>query len=173
MKRFADRIVLVLDGDEAGQRRANEVLDLFVAQQIDLRIVTLPTEKDPCDFLLRHGAEAFAELIENHAVDALEHAFQAATRGLDLERDVHGASQALERLIAIVAKAPRQRDDTTRDARLREEKILQRLAARFRIDEQDIRRRVTELRRKSRPSAADIASTNFSVNSSARSRTTM
>lgn len=154
LKRFADRIVLVLDGDEAGQRRANEVLELFVAQQVDLRIVTLAEEKDPCDFLLKRGAEAFAELLEKGAVDALEHAYQSHTRGLDLERDIHGASQALDRLIAIVAKAPRHRDDTTRDDRLREEKILQRLAARFRIDEADIRRRITELRRRTGQLAA-------------------
>jgi len=31
VKRFAIRITLVLDGDEAGQRRANEILGLFVA----------------------------------------------------------------------------------------------------------------------------------------------
>ena len=38
LRRFADRIVLVLDGDEAGQKRTNEVLELFVAEQVDLRI---------------------------------------------------------------------------------------------------------------------------------------
>jgi len=42
LKAHADRIVLVLDGDEAGMHRANEVLELFVAQQADLRILTLP-----------------------------------------------------------------------------------------------------------------------------------
>lgn len=149
LKRFADRIVLVLDGDEAGQKRTNEVLELFVAQQVDLRILTLPEEFDPCEFLLERGAEAFGEFVEHQAVDALEHAFQVATRGIDVERDVHGASQAMEKLLSTIAKAPRHRDDTTREDRLREEKILQRLAARFRIDEQEVRRRLTELRRRS------------------------
>jgi DNA primase len=151
LKRFADRIILVLDGDEAGQRRANEVLELFVAEQVDLRIVTLPDEKDPCDYLQRRGADAFRDLLVSKAVDALEHAFQVATRGVDVERDIHGATQAMERLLAIVAKAPRHRDDTTRDDRLREEKILQRLAARFRIHETEVRQQLTALRRKSRP----------------------
>jgi DNA primase len=151
LKRFADRIVLVLDGDEAGQKRANEVLELFVAEQVDLRIVTLPDEKDPCDYLQRRGADAFRDLLVSKAVDALEHAFQVHTRGVDVEQDIHGATQAMERLLAIVAKAPRHRDDTTRDDRLREEKILQRLAARFRIHEADVRQQLTVLRRKSRP----------------------
>ncbi len=147
LKAHADRIVLVLDGDEAGTKRANEVLELFVAQQADLRILTLPEDLDPCDFLHKYGSEAFADLLANRAVDALDHAFAAKTRGLDLERDVHGASQALEDLVSIVAKAPRLRHDTTRDNRFREEKILQRLAARFRVAEAEVRRRLTLLRR--------------------------
>ncbi len=75
LKHYTDRIILVLDGDEAGQRRANEVLELFVAEQVDLRILTLPEGLDPCDFLHQKGAAAFAELLANSAVDALEHAF--------------------------------------------------------------------------------------------------
>lgn len=154
LKRFADRIVLVLDGDEAGQRRANEVLELFVAQQADLRILTLPGGTDPCDFLLKNGAAAFADLLESSAVDALDHAFRAHTRGVDLARDIHAASEALERLVGIVARAPRLKDDTTAKARFREQRVLQRLAATFRVSEEDVRRRLTELRRRSRGRAA-------------------
>ena len=148
LKRFVDRIVLVLDGDEAGRKRTNEVLELFVAQQVDLRILTLPDDLDPCDFLQQRGAEAFAELLATGTVDALDHAFRSATRGLDLERDVHGSSQALEGLIAILAKAPRLRPDTTSEDRLREEKFLQRFAALFRVSETEVRRRLTALRRR-------------------------
>ena len=147
LKRFTDRIVLVLDGDEAGQKRANEVLELFVAQQVDLQILTLPDDLDPCDFLHQRGADAFAELLADGVVDALSHAFRTATRGLDLEHDIHGASQALERLVSIVAKAPRLRHDTTREDRMREGKFLQRFAALFRVDEAEVRRRLTTLRR--------------------------
>lgn len=147
---YADRVVLVLDGDEAGQRRANEVLEIFVGAQVDLRVVTLPEELDPADFLLEHGAEAFRDLLATRAVDALEHAYQAKTRGIDLAGDVHGASRALEEILAIVAKAPRLRDDTTHEYRFREERILQRLAASFRVPEAAVRERLTVLRRSGR-----------------------
>ncbi len=163
LRRYTERIILVLDGDEAGQRRANEVLELFVAEQVDLRIATLPEGLDPCDFLHQKGAAAFAELLASSAIDALEHAFRFVTRGVDVDRDIHGASRALERLVDIVAKAPRLRSDTTREDRFREEKILQRLAAWFRVDELEVRRRLTALRRRSQgrvrnlPAAADTA----------------
>ena len=156
LKAHADRIVLVLDGDEAGTKRANEVLELFVAQQADLRILTLPEDLDPCDFLHKYGAEAFSELLATKAVDALDHAYEVATRGIDVERDVHGVGRAIERLLGILAKAPRLSGDTRGDARIQEQKIVQRLAAKFRVDEQELRRRLTALRRRSekpRPAA--------------------
>ncbi len=147
LKHHVDRILLVLDGDEAGQRRAKEVLELFVTEKVDLRIVTLPDELDPCDFLAEHGAEAFREILESRAVDALDHAFQVETQGIDLNNDIHAASEALERLVATVARAPRLRADSTREDRFREEKFLQRLAMSFRVPEQDVRDRLTSVRR--------------------------
>ncbi len=63
LKAHADRIVLVLDGDEAGTRRANEVLELFIAQQADLQILILPEDLDPCDYLHKYGAEALQRIV--------------------------------------------------------------------------------------------------------------
>ncbi len=122
LKAHADRIVLVLDGDEAGTKRANEVLELFVAQQADLRILTLPEGLDPCDYLHKFGAAAFTDLLATNAVDALDHAYEVTTRGINVERDIHGAGQAIERLLSIVARgAATERRDAGRCADSRTE----------------------------------------------------
>ena len=151
LRRFADRIVLVLDGDEAGQRRANEILALFIAGEVDLQVLTLPEGNDPCDFLQEHGAEAFRDLIENKAVDALDHAFLAKTRGVDFERDVSAVDRAVEELLSIIAQAPRLGARTDAQRRNREWKVLSKLALRFRIPEETMRHRLRELRTRSRP----------------------
>ena len=150
LRRYADRVrvVLVLDGDEAGRRRAKEVLELFVAANVDLRVLTLPEGSDPADFLALRGAAAFEGLVGT-ATDALSHAFRAATAGIDLQADVHASTHALEQLVATIAKAPRLRADTATEDRLREERFLQRLAADFRVSEEQVRRLMTQLRRKS------------------------
>lgn len=157
LRRYADRIrvVLVLDGDEAGRRRAGEVLELFVSANVDLRVLTLPAGADPADFLMTRGAVAFGKLVEG-AADALTHAFHAATEGINLQADVHAASAALEQLVRTIAKAPRLRADTFLEDRLREEKFLQRLAADFRVGETQVRGLMTQMRRKTaaRPAAA-------------------
>jgi DNA primase len=161
LRRFADRlrIVSVLDGDLAGRKRANEILQLFVAAGADLRVLTLPDELDPCEFLLERGGQAFGELIDA-ARDALDHAFHTQTDGIDLRRDLHAASEALEQLIATIARAPRLGAHTETEDRLRQEKFLQRLAFEFQLPEEQLRQRLVELRRKtsSRP-AASVAKT--------------
>jgi len=158
LQRCADqaRIVLVLDGDDAGRKRAGEILELFIAENVDLRVLTLPDDLDPCDFLLARGIEPFDRLVGG-ANDALAPAVRIATSGLDLRRDVQQASVALDHLVSMIATAPRLRSDTTIDHRLREEKFLGRLAFDFNVPEEQLRTRLTQLRRNPRRKAAEPA----------------
>lgn len=149
LRRFADTITLVLDGDEAGQRRTNEILELFVAADVDLRILTLPERLDPCDFLLKQGGEAFREMLTG-AVDAIGHKVETETRGINLAGDTHRANQALENILSTLAKAPRLQSSTATSSRLRQQQIISRLAREFRVGEEDLRSRLNELRSKSK-----------------------
>lgn len=148
IKRYADRIVLLLDGDEAGQRRANEILDLFVTHHIDMRIATLPAGLDPCDFVNEHGAQALQDVIDG-ASDAWDHKIAMETRGLDPIRDTHRAHQALESLIAIMAR--NQRSTAEASQRLREQQLLNRLSREFQVEESQLRERLQAARREQRP----------------------
>ncbi len=145
LRRFADRITLVLDGDEAGQRRTNEVLELFVAAQVDLRVLTLPSGLDPCDFLRDHGRAAFDELLLQ-AVDALEHKARTVTEGLNVLQDVDQAHRALDDILRTMANAPRLAGVTNESLRLREQQMLVRLARQFHVEEISLRARLLELR---------------------------
>src|SRR4029079_14762972 len=103
LKRFADTVFLVLDGDAAGQNRTNDILELFVAAQMDLRILTLPEELDPAEFMEERGGKAFRELLTG-AIDALEHKIRTAIRGIALARDTHRANLALEDILKTIAQ---------------------------------------------------------------------
>ncbi|HVU88751.1 MAG TPA: DNA primase [Pirellulales bacterium] len=149
LRRYADRIVLVLDGDKAGRDRTNQLLEMFIAEPIDLRVLTLPDELDPCDFLLARGRAAFEALLAG-AADALEHRFRTATESISAESGVHEANQALEEVLGTLAKAPRLAAASAGAARLKEEQILNRLAAKFGISEERVRARLTSLRQTAR-----------------------
>ncbi|MGE4104901.1 MAG: DNA primase [Pirellulales bacterium] len=145
LRRYADQIILVLDGDEAGQRRTNEVLELFVAEQVDLRVLTLPDRLDPCDFLLTRGPDAFNQLLDT-ATDALGHLVAQASAGVS-SGDVHAANQAIEQVLGVLAKAPRLREDTPTAARVREHQVLHQLARQFAVSEELLHGRLSQLRR--------------------------
>lgn len=104
LKRLAERVVLVLDGDEAGQKRADEVLELFVRADADLRILTLPSGLDPADFLQQQGSDAFGKLVDS-APDALEHKLGSLTQGVDVTNDTHAVMRAIDVMTGILAKA--------------------------------------------------------------------
>jgi DNA primase len=150
LRRYADAAVLVLDGDEAGRRRSSEVLEIFVAEQFDLRILTLPQDLDPCDFIATHGSARFRKLV-SEAVDAIEHRIRLATEGMVASTQTHRANEAIEQILATLANAqPRGRTSPAALA-IRQQQVLTRLAREFHVPEEHLRRRVAELRRRDRP----------------------
>ncbi len=150
LRRFADRVTLVLDGDEAGQRRTSEVLELFVQHQLDLRVVTLPSGLDPCDFLDQNGLAAFETAVAT-AADALDHKIKISTEGIDLSRDTHRSNKALEEILQTMSRAPAKGLEASQ-ARLRQQQVIGRLSREFRIDENAIRDRLKQMRSSNRQS---------------------
>jgi DNA primase len=167
LRRYTDSITLVLDGDEAGRRRTNEILDallaLFEKNSVDLRILTLPQGVDPCDFIATHGSDSFRELLAQ-AVDALEHKFNAVTNGLDTLTDTHRASQAAEQMLATLAQIRPAGGGASSETLLREEQMLGRIARKFHLPEEQLRSRLGALRRESRTrQAAKVSGLRFQV----------
>jgi DNA primase len=79
LSRFAQRVVLVFDGDEAGLKAAERSSELIELQRLpgqealaglldrvdmELVVVSLPDKLDPAEFVAANGAPAFAALLE-------------------------------------------------------------------------------------------------------------
>ncbi len=150
IKRFADQVTLVLDGDEAGQKRTNQILDLFVAQDMDLRILSLPEGADPFDYVNEHGADAFQSLVDG-APDALAHKINIETSGIDLVNETHAANQALENILKTVAQVPASTIAASAAKSLRQDQLLTRVARQFQTTREQVKARLKELRNSTRP----------------------
>ncbi|QDU57071.1 DNA primase [Aeoliella mucimassa] len=146
LRRFTDQVVLVLDGDEAGQRRTSEVLELFVANQVDLRILALPEGQDPCDFLRANGREAWQSLIDT-AVDALEYKLRQIESRVGANPSTHVAAEAVEEILAVLAKVNVQAGQAGSATLVRESQVLGRIARKFHLRDEEIRERLKVLRR--------------------------
>jgi DNA primase len=146
LKRIAQEVTLVLDGDDAGRRRANEVLQHFVKGHLDLRILTLPNGLDPCDYLQTHGTEAFFELVGT-SVDALQHKVNIELLGINPAVDTHKSALAIHNILSTLAMVPRDQTISDVDYRRREQLILGRLGRSFSLPADDLRQQLSTIRR--------------------------
>jgi DNA primase len=64
LKRFAPAVVLVFDGDAAGQTAAQRGVFTLAPFDLDVSVLVLPPEEDPDSFVKKHGAEPFRALLE-------------------------------------------------------------------------------------------------------------
>lgn len=113
LERYADRVVLVFDGDAAGIKAALRSAPLFLDSGLEARVITLPENLDPDDFLAQHGQAAFATLLER-AVPILEYAALQTLR--QHGTSIQGRTRTLDALVPILAGIRKQavRDMTTR-----------------------------------------------------------
>ncbi len=104
LQRLADRVVLLFDGDEAGQRAADRAVEVFFAEPIDVLICTLPDGLDPDELLGSDGGAArFQEALAG-SVDAIRYQvrrFESQWRGA---KGLSGRQQRLEAMLARLAE---------------------------------------------------------------------
>ena len=90
LARVAQRILLVYDGDEAGQKAAKRAITLIRthAQQVEIGIVHLPDQLDPDDLRIQRGTAALQQALEQNIQTPVEFLVNAARTGKNLSNQV-------------------------------------------------------------------------------------
>jgi DNA primase len=103
LARRTRNVVLLFDGDEAGQRAMLRALEVTLPAGLRVRAAALPGGMDPDDFLRREGAEALRKLVDD-AKPALELAIlRAAANGCRTPWERADAVAAVTPLLALVS----------------------------------------------------------------------
>lgn len=151
LRRYVPRVVLVYDADAGGSTGVDRALEIFVGQDVELAIATLPEGLDPCDLLVAHGAEPFKQALRN-AVDALDFKMnQVLAR--EESRGIEGSKRAVDALLGILALAPEmpgQAGSVKRDL------MITRIAHRLGLRLETVWARYGELREARKKEAARI-----------------
>jgi len=106
LSRYADTIVVVFDSDAAGEKAADRAVEVFFAHQVEVKLVSLPEGKDPCDFLLAQGdrgKESFEKLVSG-ATESLEYKWQNMERQLAKTNTVGGHKRAVDEYLMMTAQ---------------------------------------------------------------------
>lgn len=104
LSRLARDVVLVFDSDSAGAAAAERGLELFIEQQINVRVAAVPEGKDPCDFVVAAGGEAFAALVKA-APDALEYLWQKRSAEFFASDNLVDQRRAVEEFLRVVVNS--------------------------------------------------------------------
>lgn len=97
MSRRTEQIVLLFDGDTAGQNAVEKALQVLLPTGIRVRAALLPPGDDPDSFLNQHGPDALRKLVER-APDAIEIVIQNAQK--------RGCSAPAEKAAVVSQVAP-------------------------------------------------------------------
>lgn len=144
LRRVVDKVILVFDADAGGETGVDRALEVFVTNEMDLRVATLPEGLDPCDLLAQRGPEEFQSALTN-SVDVLEFKLNRvwAREGPSVE----GRRRAVDAVLGVLALAPKTRT-------VKMELIVNRIATRAGLKEETVWKRLKDIREGAQRSAS-------------------
>lgn len=77
IKRHAEKVYLLFDGDAAGRKATIRSMEIFMEQRLPCYLIALPPEDDPDSFIRKNGAAAFS-----NCVNTARPAFESYMRSL-------------------------------------------------------------------------------------------
>ena len=145
IRRYADEVVLVLDADAAGQKAALRSSEAFIAEELSVRVASLPAGEDPDSLILTQGADVLRARV-SAAVSALDFLidFSAKTEDLSGEAGLLRTSRAVQALIACAPGA------------IQRDRMVQRASERLGLSPAALRRDMAR-RQQSRPAPRQAA----------------
>lgn len=105
LRRFARKIVLLYDADEAGNTAVDRSVELFLTKDVEIAIASMPDGVDPDEYVMQHGAAGFEKLV-TEARDVLSYTWAGmAKRFSDAKDDLSGQQKAVESYLALLGSA--------------------------------------------------------------------
>ncbi|MFO0852059.1 MAG: DNA primase [Gemmataceae bacterium] len=142
LRRYAPKVVLVFDADAGGQTGVDRALELFVSQDAELAVATLPEGLDPCDLLVQPGGIEVFRTALNSAVDALEFKLNYLL-ARESTGSVEGTRRVVDAILGVMALAP---PVPSQSGQVRQELIVTRLAHRLGLRQETVWARLAELK---------------------------
>lgn len=84
LKRYTDNVVLCYDSDNAGIEAALRGADVLRSEGLDVRVLNVPQEKDPDEYIKKHGRDAFLTLVAKKSLPDVEYKISLLRKRYDL-----------------------------------------------------------------------------------------
>lgn len=150
LRRYVPKVVLVYDADAGGMGGVDRALELFVSQDVELAVASLPDGLDPCDLLIQPGGVEFFRQALQSAQDALEFKLNLLL-AKENSQTVEGTRRVVDAVLSMMAMAP---DAPSQAGAVRRELIVTRIAQRLGLRQETVWARLAELRAERRQNDA-------------------
>lgn len=136
--RFTRNIIVLYDGDEAGQKASNRAIPLLLEEGMNVRLLMFPDNDDPDSYYRKVGAQAFQDYIEKNTSDFLY--FKAKKLKDETKNDPIKRAGVIKDIVENIALIP---DNIIRSIYIKE------CSAIMEIEENILQLEVNKIRRKS------------------------
>ena len=109
ISRYVEQVVLIYDGDEAGQRATRRAIPILEKAGIRVKVLQMKDAKDPDEYLKKFGADKFRLLLEDSS-NRVEYQLNAIKKKYDLREDdqkiryVHESAELISTLQSSVQR---------------------------------------------------------------------
>ena len=86
LSKYTDQVVLIYDGDEAGQRAAQRAIPILEKTGLQVKVLQMRDAKDPDEYLKKFGADKFKLLLEGSS-NRVEYQLNAIRKKFDIRED--------------------------------------------------------------------------------------
>ena len=110
LSRYTDQVVLIYDGDEAGQNATQRAIPILEKVGLQVKVLKMRDAKDPDEYLKKFGADRFRILLEESA-NRVEYQLNAILRKYDLrddEQKVHYLQESAELIGSLSSAVQRE-----------------------------------------------------------------
>jgi len=99
IKRYTDNIIFAFDGDNAGSRAVFRGISLGWQEEMNLKVLLLPKDKDPADVIRDNENDWYNAL--KKSIPVMDYYFQRILSGVDLSRSDH-KKIAVQKILPII-----------------------------------------------------------------------
>lgn len=82
IKNMTNNVILCFDGDSAGEKATISAIELLEDTGIDIKIVRLPNDMDPDEYIIKEGKDSFLYQISN-AIDLIDYKMELLKKNKD------------------------------------------------------------------------------------------
>jgi len=102
LKRYANKVIMVYDGDSAGLRAAERGLEVFAEEECPVQVLELPKGMDPDDLVRKEGKDAFLKYADQ-ALDMFEFKFRLTAQNWD-GKETAGLTRVTKTMLDFITR---------------------------------------------------------------------